>query len=48
MKIRFLEPRLILKKFENEKVEKKRFSRFRRGLVDENGVFTFKIKDPSK
>jgi hypothetical protein len=36
------------KKFENKKVKKKRFSRFRRGLLDENGVFAFKIKDPSK
>jgi hypothetical protein len=44
MKIRFLEPRLIFKKFENEKVKKKRFSRYRRGLVDENGVF-IKLKN---
>jgi hypothetical protein len=34
MKISFSEPRLIFKKFENEKVKKKRFSRFRRGLED--------------
>jgi hypothetical protein len=44
MKIRFLEPRLIIKKFENEKVKKKRFSGLRRGLVDENGVF-IKLKN---
>jgi hypothetical protein len=44
MKIRFLEPRLVLKKLENEKVKKKRFSRFSRGLVDENGFF-IKLKN---